>query len=1132
MRLGSFRKAALAAAMMTCGVAGAQQINLATQVRGLLAPVNAGTGVDTSGVTGCPKVVSGTWTFSTANCVSSSGVTSFNGRTGAVTLSSSDVAAALSTLTGCGTAGYLYSPGSSDCIPTSGSGVSTFSGDGAFATNSSSTGAVTLTLGNAAAHKFWGNNTSSSGTPGYDSIGFADLPDLTTKFISLGSPFVASPTPNSTTGIQAIGNATNQVVSIVVNGDSFNRCDHTNCGGNGNGPTISTNREPERLRINLQGLFGSHGTGMFPLSVSIGLAPETIDVEGWSITGTYDTNVTALGPFQSSFGTLVHLASGAVATFSDARDIAYDGGNVYFATSSSSGTITIKVDGTTVATASASSYTTAGAVNGGYTARMLTLPSFATSTTHSVTFSGSGDTYLFAFDGTYGTTGISIHNTSFGGATAASVGSAATSQNAFTDLIPGGVQIEYIQFLTNDVALGESTTNFGTYLTNAITHFQDLASAPTSIIAISPVDIVNGTDPMAAYTTVMTGLCSSLSLTCVNFQTQGQTLNGTLIGFSTATPLSSNPWWDFTGSAWPTGNAGVHPSDIGAAVEGNLMTGSILNPESAAGSSVCVTNCTFNDSITVTNPTSGAAAEYNAISTAASQGIGCYHFTVPGVNDLCFAAYGTGNGDGLAGVAGLYDSTTSHFVWSTNTTDDVYGYTPPASGNVAAGAGATWSILHTGTASFGAGAFSASSSLLSFTASTATTPMAISNTNTATSGSAAVSGQFTSPNISGTAIAEVLVGANPSATYGTAFLGYTFTTGSTANSAACAGVGIAGGGAFSGGIGISSAGGIKTGISGTVSCDATKQLEGTGYSIDNSGNLIVLSCSGCPGSGTVGSGTVDGVAYYTGTTTTGSTTAPTTAGHTFALAWQPSGSAVAPAPLDLATYLASPPAIGTTTPGLGKFSTVTDGTCSMSGGALTACSIGTSMVAQFGYFSAASVIAVGTATSGANFASGNSTLTGSYWTGGAAASDTWTIADVLGAGTNPTSTLTVSHSGSPGTAIFALPAGSTSGGSAICTTSTGCTPKVADTTVSVSSGSQGANTCSSATTVTMTNATTSMVALSSFSSNPTSLVGWGSTGGMVFDSWFSASNTLSWILCNQTGTSISYSAATFNVGAQ
>lgn len=47
---------------------------------------------------------------------------------------------------------------------------------------------------------------------------------------------------------------------------------------------------------------------------------------------------------------------------------------------------------------------------------------------------------------------------------------------------------------------------------------------------------------------------------------------------------------------------------------------------------------------------------------------------------------------------------------------------------------------------------------------------------------------------------------------------------------------------------------------------------------------------------------------------------------------------------------------------------------------------------------------------------------GNYWTGAASASDCWNLSDVLGTGTNPTSTLTLVHSGSSGTPVFSVPA--------------------------------------------------------------------------------------------------------------
>lgn len=54
---------------------------------------------------------------------------------------------------------------------------------------------------------------------------------------------------------------------------------------------------------------------------------------------------------------------------------------------------------------------------------------------------------------------------------------------------------------------------------------------------------------------------------------------------------------------------------------------------------------------------------------------------------------------------------------------------------------------------------------------------------------------------------------------------------------------------------------------------------------------------------------------------------------------------------------------------------------------------------------------------------------GNYWTGAASASDCWNLSDVLGTGSNPTSTLTLTHSGSSGTPTLSVPALSASSAS-------------------------------------------------------------------------------------------------------
>jgi len=66
--------------------------------------------------------------------------------------------------------------------------------------------------------------------------------------------------------------------------------------------------------------------------------------------------------------------------------------------------------------------------------------------------------------------------------------------------------------------------------------------------------------------------------------------------------------------------------------------------------------------------------------------------------------------------------------------------------------------------------------------------------------------------------------------------------------------------------------------------------------------------------------------------------------------------------------------------------------------------------------------ALGTAISGTNYNSNARTFVGSYYNGSAATADTWSISDVVGTGTTPTSYLTYTHSGSTGTAAISVPA--------------------------------------------------------------------------------------------------------------
>lgn len=105
-----------------------------------------------------------------SSTASSTGVSSLNALTGAITLTSTGSTV---TITPSGSTIDLEATGSA-------SGVSSFSGDGILITNSASTGAVTATLGTAAAHSYFGNNTNSTAAPRYFQPAFTDLSGVAT----------------------------------------------------------------------------------------------------------------------------------------------------------------------------------------------------------------------------------------------------------------------------------------------------------------------------------------------------------------------------------------------------------------------------------------------------------------------------------------------------------------------------------------------------------------------------------------------------------------------------------------------------------------------------------------------------------------------------------------------------------------------------------------------------------------------------------------------------------------------------------------------------------------------------------------------------------------------------------------
>lgn len=107
------------------------------------------------------------------------------------------------------------------------------------------------------------------------------------------------------------------------------------------------------------------------------------------------------------------------------------------------------------------------------------------------------------------------------------------------------------------------------------------------------------------------------------------------------------------------------------------------------------------------------------------------------------------------------------------------------------------------------------------------------------------------------------------------------------------------------------------------------------------------------------------------------------------------------------------------------------------------------------------------ATSGTNYSSPKLDARGSIWNGSAGVGDDWTIQNVVGTGTSPTSTLTFTHSGSTGSATVQMPS----------TTFVSGTPGINNNGVLWSAGTTLPSTCNAADLFSLTSGTSAATVL-------------------------------------------------------
>jgi hypothetical protein len=471
----------------------------------------------------------------------------------------SNVAAAITSQTGCSTAGKVWEPASNTCITAAG-GVSksgdTMTGplvlpaDPTTALQASTKQYVDAHVGGGGVNKAGDTMTGPLVLPADPTTA---LQASTKQYVDAHGGIPVGALPNINNFMSNISSCSTQICNVVIFGDSFAICDSASCAA---GPATSTNRWPEQLRIALQASYGSHGTGIVPANFGLttGHSGANLNPEAWSCTGTVAFDTNTLGPFQTAAQaqiSLLHMSNGSTCTFNDARAIKWGGSTgglvTYCMTTAASGSLAVSIDG------GAATGTACGTTSGSATAHAVSLAD-TTFGTHSVTYTSTGNSYIYGAEGTAGTSGISVHNLAVSGSMAEIYNSA--NKLAFSDLIPSGTQVAIVAELTNDVNFGESTGNYTSYLTTILNHEVALSGTPPVLQVISPVTNIYSSGAQIPYVAGALNLCTTLAISCANIQDRWGTT------------------YSNTNSIWNSG----HPNDKGSIGEYSQIVNSLINP--------------------------------------------------------------------------------------------------------------------------------------------------------------------------------------------------------------------------------------------------------------------------------------------------------------------------------------------------------------------------------------------------------------------------------------------------------------------------------------------------------------------------------------------------------------------------
>ncbi len=284
---------------------------------------------------------------------------------------------------------------------------------------------------------------------------------------SSGAPFVDLSDPVLATWFSALRSASSQVVNVAIIGDSIAQ----GLGTVSNGGKFY-NSWAQQLAMHLHTLFGNGGSGMVPVYYGVG---------AWTQTGTWTEGGSNLGPLQTGISPFNHLFS-ATGTSNSLVLMAMDGDkvNVYTQSAPDSGACTVSIDGTVAGTTTATTTATLQPVKTTFAASAFG------SHTLTIAPTATGKCYVYGAEWTIGSTGVRVHNVAVAGARSEAFGSAPATENAFLNVIPGGIQLAIVSLGVNDFHAGnnEALSTYTSNMQNLLTYLQGLSSPSPSVLIL------------------------------------------------------------------------------------------------------------------------------------------------------------------------------------------------------------------------------------------------------------------------------------------------------------------------------------------------------------------------------------------------------------------------------------------------------------------------------------------------------------------------------------------------------------------------------------------------------------------------------------------------------------------------